>query len=252
VQPPEHPLQGTNSHTLYAWAMNDRAAERVDDAVDSAQAALAAVRAMPGSQERVEAAGLLARELRTISVEATAILREEAWRIRDDEKLTLASLARRLGVSRTRAHEFLQARPDEPEEEPSTMPEPQPVVVAIVSSPLGVLVARRRDGKPPVTFISGEIEPGESPADAAVREVKEETGLVIKAGRIIGRRVHPDTQRSLTYMAAWPATADTAIAVVDEDELAEVRWMSFTEVTDLMGQNLFEPVRKHLRRTLEG
>jgi 8-oxo-dGTP diphosphatase len=231
--------------------MDSRAGERVDDAVDSAQAALAAVRAMPGSQERADAASRLARELRTISVEATAILREEAWRIHDEEKLALAPLAKRLGISRTRAHEFLQSRPDEPEEESSTMPEPQPVVVAIVSSHLGVLAARRRDGKPPVTFISGEIEPGESPADAAVREVKEETGLVIKAGRIIGRRVHPDTGRSLTYMAAWPATADTDVAVVDEDELAEVRWMSFTEVTGLMGKNLFEPVRKHLRRTLE-
>jgi 8-oxo-dGTP pyrophosphatase MutT (NUDIX family) len=223
----------------------------VDDAVDTAQAALAAVRAMPGSQERVDAASRLARELRTISVEATAILREEAWRIHDDEKLSLAPLAKRLGISRTRAHEFLQARPDEPPEEPSTKPEPGPVVVAIVSSHLGVLVAKRRDGKPPVSFISGEIEPGESPADAAVREVKEETGLAIKAGRIIGRRVHPDTQRSLTYMAAWPATGDTAVSVVDEEELAEVGWTSFTEVTDLMGTTLFEPVRKHLRRTLE-
>jgi len=132
------------------------------------------------------------------------------------------------------------------------MPEPVPVVVAIVSSPLGVLVTRRRDGKPPAGFVSGEIEPGESPADAAIREVKEETGLAIKAGRIIGRRVHPDTGRSLTYMAAWPATAATAVSVVDEDELADVGWMSFAEVTGLMGQALFEPVRKHLSRTLEG
>ena len=240
-------------HALYAWAMDDRAGEKVDNAVDAAQSALSAVRAMPGSQARTDAAGKLARELRTISQEATAILREEAWRIHDEERLSLAPLAKRLGVSRTRAHEFLRSRPDEPEpEEPSTMPEPVPVVVAIVSSPLGVLVTRRRDGKPPAGFVSGEIEPGESPADAAIREVKEETGLAIKAGRIIGRRVHPDTGRSLTYMAAWPATAATAVSVVDEDELADVGWMSFAEVTGLMGQALFEPVRKHLSRTLEG
>lgn len=233
--------------------MDNRAGERVDDAIDAAQAALAALRAMPGSQERVDAASRLARELRTLSTEATSVLREEAWRIKDEEKLQLAPLARKLGVSRTRAYEFLQARPDEPEpaEEPSTKPEPVPVVVAIVSSHLGVLTGKRRDGKPPVTFISGEIEPGESPADAAIREVKEETGLVIKTGRIIGRRVHPQTHRSLTYVAAWPASSDTGIAVVDEDELSSVQWMSFTEVTDVMGKNLFEPVRKHLKRTLE-
>lgn len=225
----------------------------MDEAVDAAQAALNLVRAMPGSQARTDAASKLARELRTISAEATNVLREEAWRIHDEEKLSLAPLSKRLGVSRSRAHEFLQSRPDQPEpEEPSTMPEPVPVVIAIVSSHRGVLVTKRRDGKPPVGFVSGEIEPGESPADAAIREVKEETGLVIKAGRIIGRRVHPDTNRSLTYMAAWPATSDTDVAVVDEEELADVGWMSFTEVTDLMGKNLFEPVRKHLSRTLEG
>jgi 8-oxo-dGTP pyrophosphatase MutT (NUDIX family) len=208
---------------------------------------------MSGSQERVEAAGRLAKELRTLSTEATSVLREEAWRIRDDEKLSLAPLAKRLGVSRTRAYEFLQARPDEPAptEEPSTKPEPVPVAIAIVSSHLGVLTARRRDGKPPLTFIGGEIEPGESPADAAIREVKEETGLVIKTGRILGRRIHPQTNRSLTYVAAWPASADTGVAVLDEKELSSVEWMSFTEVTDVMGKNLFEPVRKHLRRTLE-
>jgi len=236
---------------MYALGMDSRAGEKVDDAVDTAQAALAAVRAMPGSQERVDAASRMARDLRTISVEATAILREEAWRIKDEEKLSLAPLAKRLGVSRTRAHEFLRDRPDEPAEEPSTKPEPGPVVVAVVSSHLGVLVARRRDGTPPVAFVSGEIEPGESPADAAVREVKEETGLEIKAGRIIGRRIHPDTGRSLTYMAAWPATGHTDVAVVDDRELADVGWMSFTEVTRLMGKNLFEPVRKHLSKTLE-
>ena len=64
----------------------------------------------------------------------------------------------------------------------SSVPEPQPVVAAIVTSRKGVLIARRNDGRPPWTFIAGEIEPGESPADAAVREVKEETGLRVTAG----------------------------------------------------------------------
>jgi 8-oxo-dGTP pyrophosphatase MutT (NUDIX family) len=232
--------------------MDNRAGERVDNAVDAAQAALAVVRAMPGSQDRVDEAGRLARELRTIADEATSILREEAWRIKDEEKLSLAPLAKRLGVSKTRAHEFLKGYPEqEAEQEPSTVPEPQPVVAAIVSSHLGVLVARRHDGKPPWTFIAGEIEPGESPADAAVREVKEETGLEIRAGRIIGRRVHPATGRSMVYMAAWPVRGTDAI-VGDNEELAEVRWASLAELRQLMGNGMYEPVQKHLRRTLEG
>ena len=66
--------------------------------------------------------------------------------------------------------------------EPATSPEPQTVVAAIVISHLGVLVGKRNDGKPPWTFIAGEIDQGESQVDAAVREVKEETGLRVRGG----------------------------------------------------------------------
>ena len=61
----------------------------------------------------------------------------------------------------------------------SAKPEPQPVVAAIVTSDLGVLICRRNDGKPPWTFIAGEIEPGESPADAGVREVKRRNRVAV-------------------------------------------------------------------------
>src|SRR5688500_12556321 len=106
----------------------------------------------------------------------------------------------------------------------ATAPEPQPVVAAIVTSHLGVLCGRRNDGKPPWTFIAGEIEPGESQLDAAIREVKEETGLLVRAGHHeIGRRVHPKTGRTMIYLACTP-THGTDVFVGDEDELAEVRW----------------------------
>jgi 8-oxo-dGTP pyrophosphatase MutT (NUDIX family) len=133
--------------------------------------------------------------------------------------------------------------------EPSSTPEPQPVVAAIVTSPRGVLVARRNDGKPPWTFIAGEIEPGESPADAAVREVKEETGLRVTAGDVIGRRVHPKTRRTMVYMAARP-THGTDVFVGDEDELAEIRWVDLREADELMSGMIFEPVHDHLSRVL--
>jgi DNA-binding transcriptional regulator YhcF (GntR family)/8-oxo-dGTP pyrophosphatase MutT (NUDIX family) len=137
----------------------------------------------------------------------------------------------------------------ETQPEPSTLPEPGPIVAEIVTSHLGVLVARRNDGKPPWTFIAGEIEPGESPADAAVREVKEETGLRIRSGGVIGRRVHPQTGRTMVYIAARP-THGTDAFVGDEQELAEVRWVSPAQADELMGGTIFEPVRDHLETTL--
>lgn len=89
----------------------------------------------------------------------------------------------------------------------ATTPEPRPVVAAIVTSERGVLAGRRNDGKPPRTFIAGEIEPGEAEADAAVREVKEETGLLVTANeREIGRRIHPKSGRTMIYLACTPPT----------------------------------------------
>jgi 8-oxo-dGTP pyrophosphatase MutT (NUDIX family) len=126
-----------------------------------------------------------------------------------------------------------------------------PIVAAIVTSRLGVLAARRNnDGQPLWTFIAGEIESGETPADAAVREVKEETGLRVRATGAIGRRVHPHTGREMVYVAPRP-THGTKAFVGDEQELAEVRSVDLTQADELMGGTVFEPVRNHLRQFLK-
>ncbi|MCX4470426.1 NUDIX hydrolase [Micromonospora sp. NBC_01655] len=131
----------------------------------------------------------------------------------------------------------------------ATKPEPSPVVASIVTSERGVLVGRRHDGRPLWTFIAGEIEPGESPADAAVREVKEETGLLVRAAqREIGRRVHPKTGRTMIYLACYPL-GRLDVFVGDEDELAEVRWITLDEVGELL-PGVYEPVLLHLQREL--
>lgn len=59
------------------------------------------------------------------------------------------------------------------------MPDQPTIVAAIVTSPQGVLLARRHDGKPEWTFPSGAQEVGEVYADTAVRETLEETGLAV-------------------------------------------------------------------------
>ena len=128
----------------------------------------------------------------------------------------------------------------------------QPVATAIVTSSRGVLVGRRNDGKPPWTFIAGEVEPGESPEFAAVREVKEETGLEAQPREEIGRRVHPKTGRTMIYIAAEPVRpGDLEVFVGDSEELAEVRWVSLREADELMAAyGMFEPVHEHLQREI--
>jgi 8-oxo-dGTP pyrophosphatase MutT (NUDIX family) len=130
-------------------------------------------------------------------------------------------------------------------------PEPsQPIVAAIVTSDLGVLAGRRNDRTPPWTFIAGEQEPDEQPRDTIVREVKEETGLEVEAGGIIGERDHPKTGRHMIYMAAKPVRG-TDVFVGDRYELAEVRWLSLPEAVELL-TGMYEPVREHLGREIGG
>jgi 8-oxo-dGTP diphosphatase len=152
----------------------------------------------------------------------------------------LADLKRQLGMSPTTTE-------NKPATEP-TAPLRPAIVAAIVTSARGVLVERRHDGRPLWTFPAGEAEPGESPADTAIREVKEETGLVVKVSHAIGERQHPATGRHMIYLAARPYQS-TAVHVGDAAELAEVQWASLAEADQLM-PDMYEPVREHLTHAL--
>lgn len=142
--------------------------------------------------------------------------------------------------SRTAGQHYLMAEP-----EPATG---RPVAVAVITSELGVLVGRRVDGTPPWTFPGGKIEPGESPKQAAVREVEEETGALVRASGTIGQRVHPETGRLLVYVVAGPVH-EAAVAVAAPGELAEVRWVTLADADGLL-PGMYQPVRDYLTRTL--
>jgi 8-oxo-dGTP pyrophosphatase MutT (NUDIX family) len=74
----------------------------------------------------------------------------------------------------------------------------RPGVSAIILTPDGVLLQRRSDnglwGLP-----GGGVEPGESVTEAIVREVREETGLEVTAGRLVGVYSSPAIGQVVTY-----------------------------------------------------
>lgn len=244
-------------------------ADRKINAVFAAcRAALAAISGLRNPQERIDAASQLSDRLREYANEAAAMRNEDAIRIAIAEKLSLSELATRAHISKGRADQIMkryretqsatetaevevthQIQADAPMLDP-TAPLRPPIVAAIITSKEGVLVERRHDGRPLWTFPAGEAEPGESPADTATRETKEECELQIVVSHIIGERNHPKTGRHMIYLAARPYQG-TAVSNGDESELAEVRWASLAELDELMGAvNIFEPVHEHLTRTI--
>ena len=77
----------------------------------------------------------------------------------------------------------------------------------------GEVLLRRRGDTDKWGFPGGAIELGETPQMAAIREAKEETGLGVKVGRIIG--VYTDLD--ITY-----SSGDQAQSIVIAYELIEV------------------------------
>lgn len=103
-----------------------------------------------------------------------------------------------------------------------------PSVSAVVVNADGeiLLVRRADDGR--WSLPGGAIDPGEQPADAAVRETYEETGVHVVVDRVAGVALHPVAYPNgddCQYLNVWfrcRAVGGTA-AVNDEESLA-VGW----------------------------
>lgn len=127
-----------------------------------------------------------------------------------------------------------------------------PVSMAIITEGSKVLMVRRRqrEGKLSWAFPGGGIEAGETAEQAAVREVTEETALEVKAVRVLGQRIHPDTGADMTYVACEPVAGEARVE--DDEELAEVAWITLEEIPTYVPWGLYPPVQEYLNGTLTG
>lgn len=109
-----------------------------------------------------------------------------------------------------------------------------------------VLLVRRRvaEGQLSWQFPAGKVEPGESCEEAAVRETKEEAGLDVVAIVRLGERVHPIAGRQVSYTACEMVGGTAHVA--DADEVAEVAWVTLSEIPQYIPYGLFTPVQRHL------
>lgn len=107
------------------------------------------------------------------------------------------------------------------------------VVAALVRDGARVLMSRRRADQPMPglwEFPGGKVEPGESPTEALVREVREELGCQVEVGRIheVVFHAYPEFDLyMLVYAAAITGGAPRAL------EVAEIAWVEAARLPDL-------------------
>jgi 8-oxo-dGTP diphosphatase len=129
------------------------------------------------------------------------------------------------------------------------MPSPGPHVRCaggVVFDGTGRLLLVRR-GRPPAlgawSIPGGRCEPGESPADACVREVGEETGLLVEVQRWAGRveRAAPDAAVYDIDDFVCRVLGGTLAAA---DDAAAARWVTSAELGALpLAPLLYETLR---------
>jgi 8-oxo-dGTP diphosphatase len=102
---------------------------------------------------------------------------------------------------------------------------------AIILHSRYILLVKARD-KSNWQLPGGRLEPGETPAQAVIREVKEETGLRARVGRLTGRYLREDG--SVVRVYAVRARGKLAGA---REEIVEQRWVRIREAKEMVGQH---------------
>src|SRR5246127_360589 len=85
--------------------------------------------------------------------------------------------------------------------------------------------------------VGGAVDPGESPAEAAIREAREEIGVVIRLGRPLGvlggpdhAGAYPKGDRTAYVLAVYEASVAEGVPAPADGELSEVAWFTREEL----------------------
>jgi ADP-ribose pyrophosphatase YjhB (NUDIX family) len=108
-------------------------------------------------------------------------------------------------------------------------------VGAVIKDDQGRLLLIKRGHAPGAGLWSlpgGRIEPGETDAEALVREMREETGLTVEPGQLVGIVRRPAQDGDVLDIRDYAATV-TGGTLRAGDDAAEARWVAPGELDSL-------------------
>ena len=119
------------------------------------------------------------------------------------------------------------------------------IVVGIVTLDNKILLVKRKPTESSLIwqFPGGTVENDETLEQAIVRELREEAGITVKVLENIGERIHPYTQKLMTYIACEYVEGDLCVS---DDDLECAEWISISEVRKHFTTPLYEKIATYL------
>ena len=121
------------------------------------------------------------------------------------------------------------------------------VSIGVVANDGKVLLIKRKkqEGALLWQFPGGQVESYETSAEAAVREVNEETGIVCSPLLSLGQRMHPNTNIEIHYWACEYITGEAFVKA--PDEVSEILWCEYDAIDHYITTSIFPPILDYLK-----